>query len=316
MPQLVLPKIECEASTQNYGRFAIGPMSRGYGLTVGLALRRVLLSSLSGAAITSVRVSGVLEEFMVIPGAKEDMTMLLLNLKQVRLVSHSEDPVRMRVSARGKSVVTAGDIEAPADVDIVNPELQLLTLDTLDSELEIELTVEKGMGYSPSEDRKKLPIGEIPVDAIFSPVVKVGYDVEPARIEQITNYDLLKLEIWTDGTIEPAEALAQAARTLIDHIAPVAAFTGEEDDLVAEDLSVPSVASEYYDVPIEELELQMRAYNCLRRAGVTSVGDVLERMAKGVDQLLAIRHFGEKSLNELLARLEEKGYLPKGFDIA
>jgi DNA-directed RNA polymerase subunit alpha len=316
LPQLVLPKIECEASTQNYGRFAIGPMSRGYGLTVGLALRRVLLSSLSGAAITSVRVSGVLEEFMVIPGAKEDMTMLLLNLKQVRLVSHSEDPVRMRVSARGKSVVTAGDIEAPADVDIVNPELQLLTLDTLDSELEIELTVEKGMGYSPSEDRKKLPIGEIPVDAIFSPVVKVGYDVEPARIEQITNYDLLKLEIWTDGTIEPAEALAQAARTLIDHIAPVAAFTGEEDDLVAEDLSVPSVASEYYDVPIEELELQMRAYNCLRRAGVTSVGDVLERMAKGVDELLAIRHFGEKSLNELLARLEEKGYLPKGFDIA
>ncbi len=316
MPQLVLPKIECEASTQNYGRFAIGPMSRGYGLTVGLALRRVLLSSLSGAAITSVRVSGVLEEFMVIPGAKEDMTMLLLNLKQVRLVSHSEDPVRMRVSARGKSVVTAGDIEAPADVDIVNPELQLLTLDTLDSELEIELTVEKGMGYSPSEDRKKLPIGEIPVDAIFSPVVKVGYDVEPARIEQITNYDLLKLEIWTDGTIEPAEALAQAARTLIDHIAPVAAFTGEEDDLVADDLSVPSVASEYYDVPIEELELQMRAYNCLRRAGVTSVGDVLERMAKGVDELLAIRHFGEKSLNELLARLEEKGYLPKGFDIA
>jgi len=316
LPQLVLPKIECEASTQNYGRFAIGPMSRGYGLTVGLALRRVLLSSLSGAAITSVRVSGVLEEFMVIPGAKEDMTMLLLNLKQVRLVSHSEDPVRMRVSARGKSLVTAGDIEAPADVDIVNPELQLLTLDTLDSELEIELTVEKGMGYSPSEDRKKLPIGEIPVDAIFSPVVKVGYDVEPARIEQITNYDLLKLEIWTDGTIEPAEALAQAARTLIDHIAPVAAFTGEEDDLVAEDLSVPSVASEYYDVPIEELELQMRAYNCLRRAGVTSVGDVLERMAKGVDELLAIRHFGEKSLNELLARLEEKGYLPKGFDIA
>jgi len=316
LPQLVLPKIECEASTQNYGRFAIGPMSRGYGLTVGLALRRVLLSSLSGAAITSVRVSGVLEEFMVIPGAKEDMTMLLLNLKQVRLVSHSEDPVRMRVSARGKSLVTAGDIEAPADVDIVNPELQLLTLDTLDSELEIELTVEKGMGYSPSEDRKKLPIGEIPVDAIFSPVVKVGYDVEPARIEQITNYDLLKLEIWTDGTIEPAEALAQAARTLIDHIAPVAAFTGEEDDLVADDLSVPSVASEYYDVPIEELELQMRAYNCLRRAGVTSVGDVLERMAKGVDELLAIRHFGEKSLNELLARLEEKGYLPKGFDIA
>ncbi|MGI6375907.1 MAG: DNA-directed RNA polymerase subunit alpha [Anaerolineae bacterium] len=316
MPQLVLPKIECEASTQNYGRFAIGPMSRGYGLTVGLALRRVLLSSLNGAAITAVRVSGVPHEFTVIPGAKEDMTMLLLNLKQVRLISHSDEQVRMRVSARGKSVVTAGDIEAPADVDIINPELQLLTLDTLDSELEIELTVEKGMGYSPSEDRKNLPIGDIPVDAIFSPVVKVGYDVEPARIEQITNYDMLKLEIWTDGTIEPAEALSQAARILIDHVAPVSAFMGQEPGSAEAETGAPAVASEYYDVPIEELELQMRAYNCLRRAGVTSVGDVLERMAKGVDELLAIRHFGEKSLNELLSRLEEKGYLPKGFDIA
>lgn len=316
MPQLVLPKIECEASTQNYGRFAIGPMSRGYGLTVGLALRRVLLSSLNGAAITAVRVPGVPHEFTVIPGAKEDMTMLLLNLKQVRLISHSDEQVRMRVSARGKSVVTAGDIEAPADVDIINPELQLLTLDTLDSELEIELTVEKGMGYSPSEDRKNLPIGDIPVDAIFSPVVKVGYDVEPARIEQITNYDMLKLEIWTDGTIEPAEALSQAARILIDHVAPVSAFMGQEPGSAEAETGAPAVASEYYDVPIEELELQMRAYNCLRRAGVTSVGDVLERMAKGVDELLAIRHFGEKSLNELLSRLEEKGYLPKGFDIA
>jgi DNA-directed RNA polymerase subunit alpha len=316
LPQLVLPKIECEASTQNYGRFAIGPMSRGYGLTVGLALRRVLLSSLNGAAITAVRVSGVPHEFTVIPGAKEDMTMLLLNLKQVRLISHSDEQVRMRVSARGKSVVTAGDIEAPADVDIINPELQLLTLDTLDSELEIELTVEKGMGYSPSEDRKNLPIGDIPVDAIFSPVVKVGYDVEPARIEQITNYDMLKLEIWTDGTIEPAEALSQAARILIDHVAPVSAFMGQEPGSAEAETGAPAVASEYYDVPIEELELQMRAYNCLRRAGVTSVGDVLERMAKGVDELLAIRHFGEKSLNELLSRLEEKGYLPKGFDIA
>ena len=316
MPQLVLPKIECEASTQNYGRFAIGPMSRGYGLTVGLALRRVLLSSLNGAAITAVRVSGVPHEFTVIPGAKEDMTMLLLNLKQVRLISHSDEQVRMRVSARGKSVVTAGDIEAPADVDIINPELQLLTLDTLDSELEIELTVEKGMGYSPSEDRKNLPIGDIPVDAIFSPVVKVGYDVEPARIEQITNYDMLKLEIWTDGTIEPAEALSQAARILIDHVAPVSAFMGQEPGSAEAETGAPAVASEYYDVPIEELELQMRAYNCLRRAGVTSVGDVLERMAKGVDELPAIRHFGEKSLNELLSRLEEKGYLPKGFDIA
>ena len=190
----VLPKIECEASTQNYGSYAIGPMAQGYGVTLGIALRRVLLSSLPGAAITSVRVTGVPHEFTSIPGAKEDMTMLLLNLKQVCLTSYSEDPVRMRVSAKGKSVVTAGDIECPSDVEIVNPELQLLTLDTLDSELELELVAERGMGYSPSEDRNKsLPIGQIPVDAIYSPVVRVNHSVEAARIEQITDYDLLKL---------------------------------------------------------------------------------------------------------------------------
>lgn len=311
----VLPKIECEASTQNYGRFAIGPMSRGYGLTLGIALRRVLLSSLPGAAITSVRVSGVPHEFTVIPGAKEDFTLLLLNLKQVRLISHSEEPVRMRVSARGKSLVTAGDIEAPSDIDIINPELQLLTLDTLDSELEIELMVSRGMGYSPSEERKNLPIGEIPVDAIFSPVIKVGYQVEPARIEQITNYDLLKLEIWTDGAIEPAAALSQAARIVIQHMTPVAQFTGEEAVRPVAEALVTSIASEYYDVPIEELELQMRAYNCLRRAGISSVGDVLERLEKGEDEMLAIRHFGEKSLEELMIKLEEKGYLPKGSNV-
>ena len=220
----VLPKIECEASTQNYARFAIGPMSRGYGQTMGVALRRVLLSSLTGAAISSVRVSGVPHEFTTIPGAKEDMTMLLLNLKQVRLVSHSEEPVRMRVSARGKSVVTAGDIEFPADIEIINPELQLLTLDTLDSELEIDLMAERGVGYSPSEDRMNLPIGQIPVDAVFSPVVKVAYDVDPARIEQITDYDLLRLEIWTDGTLAPADALAQSASVLIQHLSPVMEF--------------------------------------------------------------------------------------------
>jgi len=308
----VLPKIECEASTQNYGRFAIGPMSRGYGLTLGIALRRVLLSSLPGAAITSVRVSGVPHEFTVIPGAKEDFTLLLLNLKQVRLISHSEEPVRMRVSARGKSLVTAGDIEAPSDIDIINPELQLLTLDTLDSELEIELMVSRGMGYSPSEERKNLPIGEIPVDAIFSPVIKVGYQVEPARIEQITNYDLLKLEIWTDGAIEPAAALSQAARIVIQHMTPVAQFTGEEAVRPVAEALVTSIASEYYDVPIE---LQMRAYNCLRRAGISSVGDVLERLEKGEDEMLAIRHFGEKSLEELMIKLEEKGYLPKGSNV-
>jgi len=224
----VLPKIACEATTQNYGRFAIGPMNRGFGVTVGVALRRVLLSSLPGAAITSVRVSGVPHEFTEIPGAKEDMIMLILNLKKVRLIMHTEEPVRMRVSARGKSVITAGDIEAPSSVEIVNPELQLLTLDTLESELELELVAERGAGYSPAEDRKALPIGQIPVDAIFSPIVRVSTEVEAARIEQMTDYDLLKMDIWTDGTIHPGDALSEAARILMQHFSPLSEFSAAE----------------------------------------------------------------------------------------
>jgi len=311
----VLPKIQVQAITQNYGRFAIGPMSRGFGTTLGVALRRILLSSLSGAAITAVRVSDVPHEFMAIPGAKEDMTMLLLNLKQVRLVSHSEEPVRMHVSARGKSVITAGDIEAPADVDIINPELQILTLDTLDSTLEMEFTVERGKGYVPSENHPRLPIGEIPVDAVYSPVVKVAYRVDAERIEQITNYDLLIMEIWTDGTVRPADALTQSARILIQHVEPVSTF-GQDGSVEVEARTRSSaIPSEYYNVPIDELDLAVRAYNCLKRASINTVGDVLERMAKGADEMLAIRNFGQKSLAELVARLKERNYLPEDYEL-
>jgi len=309
----VLPKIECEASTLNYGRYAIGPMVRGYGVTVGIALRRVLLSSLPGAAITSARLTGVPHEFAEIPGAKEDMIMLVLNLKKVRLVVHSEEPVRLRVAAKGKSVITAGDIECPADVEIINPELQLLTLDTLDSELELELVAEKGSGYSPAEDRKSLPIGQIPVDAIFSPIVKVNTTVEAARIEQITDYDRLKLEIWTDGTMRPEQALSDAAAILLKHFAPVAEFGAAKAQ--EERAEVPGVSGLYYDVPIEELELTMRAYNCLKRAGITKVGEILERLERGTDEILAIRNFGQKSLVELVDKLREKSYLPADYQL-
>lgn len=302
----VLPKIECEAKTVSYGRYAIGPMMRGFGVTVGIALRRVLLSSLPGAAITSVRASGVPHEFSEIPGAKEDMLLLILNLKKVRLISYSEDPVRMRVSAKGKSVITAGDIESPAEVEIVNPELQLLTLDTLDSELELELVAERGTGYSPADERKALPIGQIPVDAVFSPIVKVNTTVESARIEQITDYDLLKLEIWTDGTMRPGEALTRSAQILLKHFAPLAEFTGSEMPEKEEEEPV-GAPSHLYDVPIEDLDLAMRAYNCLKRAGITSVGDILERMERGSAEMLAIRNFGQKSLVELIDKLKEKG---------
>jgi DNA-directed RNA polymerase subunit alpha len=311
----VLPKIEVLASTQNYGRFAIGPMSRGFGTTVGVALRRILLSSLSGAAITSVRISGVPHEFMPIPGAKEDVTMLILNLKQVRLVSYSEEPVRMRVSARGKSVITAGDIEAPADVDIVNPELQILTLDTLDSDLEIEFVVEQGMGYVPAEIHSEMPIGQIPVDAIYSPVTKVAYNVEMARIEQITNYDLLHLEVWTNGTIRPADALTQSARILLQHVQPISQFTDAVTAEVEPEEETTGISNELYNIPIEDLDLAVRAYNCLKRASINSVGDVLERLAKGPEEMLAIRNFGQKSLVELVARLKESDYLPADYEL-
>jgi DNA-directed RNA polymerase subunit alpha len=280
---------------------------------VGIALRRVLLSSLPGAAITSARLTGVPHEFAEIPGAKEDMIMLVLNLKKVRLVVHSEEPVRLRVAAKGKSVITAGDIECPADVEIINPELQLLTLDTLDSELELELVAERGLGYSPAEDRKSLPIGQIPVDAIFSPIVKVNTTVEAARIEQITDYDRLKLEIWTDGTMRPEQALSDAAAILLKHFAPVAEFGAAKAQ--EERAEVPGVSGLYYDVPIEELELTMRAYNCLKRAGITKVGEILERLERGTDEILAIRNFGQKSLVELVDKLREKSYLPADYQL-
>jgi len=312
----VLPKIECEAITQNYGRYAIGPMAHGYGVTIGIALRRVLLSSLPGAAVTSVRVTGVPHEFTVIPGAKEDMMMLLLNLKRVRVLSYSEEPVRMRVSAKGKSVITAGDIEAPSDVEILNPELQLLTLDTLDSELEMELFVERGVGYSPSEDRKSLPIGQIPVDAIYSPIVKVANSVEPARIEQITNYDLLKMEIWTDGTVRPGDALCEAAKILMQHLSPISASGQLEVEVVETPIEEPRPVAEFAEVLIEDLELTMRAYNCLKRAQIANVGDLIDRLEKGAGEMLAIRNFGQKSLDELLNKMKTKGYLPQNYELA
>jgi DNA-directed RNA polymerase subunit alpha len=233
----------------------------------------------------------------------------MLNLKKVRLVLHTEEEqVRMHVSAHGKSIITAGDIEAPSEAEIVNPELQLLTLDTLDSDLEIELIAQTGVGYSPAEDRKQLPIGQIPVDAIFSPVIKVSNTIEPTRIEQDTNYDLLKLEIWTDGTMRPGVALSQAAAILLKHFEPMARFVNSPTDAVTPPLVLRN-ASPYVDVPIEELELSMRAYNCLKRAGIEKIGDILVRLESGLDELLAIRNFGQKSLVELIESMKQKGFL-------
>lgn len=305
----VLPKIEGDVVTRDYGRFIVSPLESGYGVTIGNALRRVLLSSLGGAAVTSLRVSGVFHEFAEIPNAKEDMTELILNAKKIRLRSTAEGPVYMRVDTAGKTVITAGDLEAPSDVEILNPEVHLLTLDTPDTEMELELAVEKGRGYSPAEERAKLPIGQIPMDAIFSPIKKVNIAVGRERVGQVTDYDRLVMEIWTDGTMRPAEALSQAARLLLKHFAPVAEY-GEVTP--EEEAAVPAAAPTPADqMPIEELQLSMRAYNCLKRAGITRVGEVLNKLAKGQNEILAIRNFGQKSLEELLEKLEERGLLPE-----
>jgi DNA-directed RNA polymerase subunit alpha len=306
---LVLPKIECDASSRNYGRFIIGPLESGYGITLGNALRRVLLSSLPSAAVTSIRISGVHHEFSAIPHVKEDTTALILNVKQLRLKLQGDESARLRVEVKGEGDITAGDIECPARVEIVNPDLHLLTADSNEAELDMELVVERGKGYSPAEERGKLPIGEIPVDAVFSPIRKANFVVERARVGQMTNFDRLIMDIWTDGTIEPEEALSSAAQILVEHLSllvGVGEMPPEEEEEAAEGL----IPIRIYETPIEELELSVRAYNCLKRAGITKVGEILEKMALGEDEILAIRNFGRKSLAELKERMEAKGFWP------
>jgi DNA-directed RNA polymerase subunit alpha len=303
----VLPKIEREASSRNYGRFIIGPLESGYGVTLGNALRRVLLSSLPGAAVSSLRISGVHHDFAAIPYVREDTTALLLNIKQLRLKSATDEPVRIHVEVRSEGPVTAGDLIAPPDVEIVNPELLLLTADSPEVDLDLEMVVQRGRGYSPAEERGKLPLGEIPVDAIYSPVKKASFTVSRARIGQQTNYDRVALEIWTDATITPEDALREAAMLLMRHLSLVAgADVSAMEAIPTEPKGVPS---RIYDVPVEDLDLTVRAYNCLKRAGITKVGEVLEKLQRGEDEILAIRNFGRKSLDELVEKLDQKGYL-------
>ena len=304
---LVLPKVETEASAQSYGNFSIGPLESGYGITLGNALRRVLLASLPGAAVTSLRVSGIHHEFSDIPHVREDMTALILNAKQLRVRLFNNESARLRAEIKGEGTLTAGDLECPPNVEIVNPDLPLLVADSRDAELDIELVVEAGRGYSPAEERGKLPIGEIPIDAIFSPIRRASYSVERARIGQVTDYDRLVLEVTTDGTISPHDGLSEAARILVQHFTLVSGVTEEEPEVEEEEEG--GIPARMYETPIEELELTVRAYNCLKRAGITQVGEILEKLQKGEEEILAIRNFGQKSLDELMEKLQEKGFL-------
>lgn len=308
---LVLPKIETDAQTRNFGRYVIGPVESGYGITLGNALRRVLLSSLEGAAIISVTIRGVHHEFSTIPHIREDMTSLLLNLKQVRFVFHGdeEETARLRLEVRGEGVVTAGDIITPPSVEVINPELYLLTTDSEAAELEMEMTVARGRGYSPAEERGKLPLAEIPTDAIFSPIRKVNFRVERARIGQVSDLDRLILEIWTDSSIPPARALSTSAQILVQHLSVIAEL-GDMAVSMAGEADESRIPPRIADVNIEDLDLSVRAYNCLKRAGITKVGEILEKLERSEDEILSIRNFGQKSLDELYLRLAAKGFWP------
>ena len=309
---MVLPKIEGENLSRNYGKFIISPLESGYGITLGNALRRVLLSSLEGAAVSSIRVSDVSHEFSDIPGVKEDMTQVLLQVKQLRLILHEGESARLRLEVQGEGTVTAADVICPSEVEIVNPDLYLFTVDNDKAKLEIEMTVQAGRGYSPVEERGRLPIGEVPVDAIYSPIKRVNFDVQRARVGQNTNFDRLVLEIWTDGTLRPEVAMKQSAQILMAHLRLVAGVTEESLAAVPLPEEAPKVSSEIYETPIEQLDLSVRVFNSLKRTGITTVGEVLDMLSKGEEAMLAIRNFGDKSLDELREKLREKGYLKDG----
>jgi DNA-directed RNA polymerase subunit alpha len=306
---MVMPKIERDAVALNYARFVLSPLESGYGITLGNALRRVLLSSLEGATVTSVRISDVSHEFSSIPGIKEDVTQLLLQVKQMRLRMDSGETARMRLEVGGEGTVTAADVIPPPEVEIVNPDLYLFTVDDPKTKLDMEFTVQKGRGYSPSDERGRMPIGELPVDAIFSPVRRVNFDVERSRVGQDTNYDRLILEVWTDGTIRPEEALNQSAQILIAHLRDLAGVSEESLTIGTSETVTPKISSEVLETPIEQLDLSVRVFNSLKRTGITTVGEVLELLNKGEDAVLSIRNFGEKSLDELREKLREKGFL-------
>ena len=310
MNNMVTPKIERVAEARAYGKYEINPLERGYGITLGNALRRTMLSSIEGAAVTSIRIAEIDHEFDIIPGVQEDVLRFMLNLKKLRLKLHEGDMASMHLEVEGEGVVTAADVIAPSEVEIVNPDLYLLTVDDRDTPLTIEMTVGRGRGYVPAEERKdRLPIGELPVDAIYNPVQRVNFEVSSARVGQSTDYDLLTIEVWTDGTIEPEEALSDSAQILMGHLQHLAGVTAESLAAMVEEEEPEEPEDEVVEVPIEELDLSVRVFNSLKRTGITTVGEVLELYEKGDDALLSIRNFGVKSLAELKEKLAEHDFI-------
>ena len=307
--ELQTPELRVEDNESDYAKLVMEPLEAGFGTTLGNALRRVLLSSLPGAAITSVRIEGIDHEFSTVEHMQEDVTELLLNLKEVRLRSYADRPARLFLEASGETEVTAGDVQSTADYEVGNPRLHLATLDHSDASLVVDLNVETGRGYLPATVSEGLPIGVIPVDALFTPVRRVNFHVSNTRVGQDTNFDSLELEVWTDGTVAGEQAISMAAEILREQLLPMQQI-GRPEVVPEREPADPSLPFPGYDTPIEELELSVRAYNCLKRSGLTTVGTILERSE---EELLALRNFGEKSYEELRDKLVEHGFpAPRG----
>ena len=307
MIEIEKPRIECiESPTDDsYGKYVIEPLERGYGTTLGNSLRRVLLSSLPGTAVTSIRIAGVQHEFSTIPGVKEDVTEIVLNIKRIIARLHSDEPKTVYIEASGECEVTAGDIKADSEVEILNPELHLATLGP-DASLSIELTIDHGRGYVPADKNKgsQQVIGTIPVDSIYTPVLKVNYAVENTRVGNQTDFDKLTLEVWTDKTISPRDAVSLGAKILVDHFT---LFTDLSDSIGNPSTVVEKVETQrdkVLEMTIEELDLSVRSFNCLKRANINTVEDLI---SKTQDEMIKVRNLGRKSLEEVEHKLAMMG---------
>ncbi|WP_434565016.1 DNA-directed RNA polymerase subunit alpha [Thermoanaerobacterium thermosaccharolyticum] len=301
------PKIEIveQSNDDTYAKFVIEPLERGYGITLGNSLRRMLLSSLPGAAAKTIKIDGVLHEFSTVPGVKEDVTEIILNLKELAVKLYTDEPKIVRIEAEGKGEVTAGDIISDGDVEIMNPDLHIATLSD-NGKLNMEIELVKGKGYVPSDKNKEpnQPIGIIPVDSIFTPVKKVSYNVENTRVGQVTDYDKLTMEVWTNGTISPKEAISLAAKILIDHFNLFTSFAENYNDMEVLVEKSEKKADKPLDMTIEELDLSVRSYNCLKRAGINTVQDLVQ---KTEEEMMKVRNLGKKSLVEVEQKLKALG---------
>ncbi|MBE6065057.1 DNA-directed RNA polymerase subunit alpha [Clostridium cochlearium] len=304
MLEIEKPKIECVEMTENgsYGKFIVEPLERGYGITLGNALRRILLSSLPGVAVNSIKIENVLHEFSTVKGVKEDVTEIILNIKLLALKMTGEGPKTIYIDAKGPGEVTAADIKTDGDVEVVNKDLHIATLDD-DGKLYIEMTVDRGRGYV-SQNRNKvegMPIGTIPIDSIYTPVKRVNFSVANTRVGQITDYDKLTLEIWTNGTIMPDDAISLSAKILIEHFKLFMTLTDHADDVEIMVEKEEDKKEKVLEMTIEELDLSVRSYNCLKRAGINTVQELTERT---VEDMMKVRNLGKKSLEEVEQKLE------------